>query len=163
MKKVHTNSLSKSLTSASIWALGFFAVFGVALYTYAITYPDTQPNPVSGVVGMFVGSSPVTYDGDAVGSYSKVNAICEEAYEYSHICSPMEMVNTYNHNPTILQGETESFWLNSGEPGNITNVNNDCRGWTVQTRDVFGTVWSTNKSQSLLAHCGLERKYACCK
>lgn len=163
MKKAHQKNISRILTSASLWGFGFFAVFGIALGTYAISYPVTQPNPVSGVVGLFVGATSNAYDGIAMMSYATANAECEKEYDYSHICTPMEMINTLNHNPAALQGIAQSFWLNSGNPGNLEMTNNDCRGWTSKSRNVFGSVWSGAKRQNLMTSCDLSRKYACCK
>lgn len=163
MKTAGSQHLSRTLRSAAMWALGFFAVFGLAIYTYAISYPATQPNPVSGVVGLFVGATPAAYTGNQVAGYNKANQFCEAAHDYSHVCTAMEMINTYNHNPTALQGQAESLWVNSGAPGNKQQVTNDCRGWTSGSSTLFATVWNTSKQSSYLASCDLSRKFACCK
>lgn len=151
------------MLSAATKGLVIFGVFGMAAYVYAITFPATQPNAVTGVVGMFAGATANSYSGGGVGGYIKANEFCEAAVEYSHVCTDMEMTNTYNHAPELLNGQNESFWINGGRPGNLTSVNNDCLGWQSGTSTDFGTIWNTQKDSSYLTSCDLSRKFACCK
>ena len=163
MDKSRMKQFSKSFVTASLRGLLAFAVFGFALYAYAITYPATQPNPASGIVGMFVGETAGTYTGSAAGDYETANGYCDTLVADSHVCTPMEMINTYNHNPSALTGETASFWVNNGPPGYISNLNNDCSGWSSASTSTFGSVWNTSGDSSFVTPCNLSRAYACCK
>ncbi len=154
---------SKSFVTASFRGLLAFAVFGFALYAYAITYPVSQPNPASGIVGMFVGKTAATYTGNTAGDYETANGYCNTDYTDSNVCTPMEMINTYNNNPSALTGETASLWVNNGPPGYISNLNNDCNGWSSNSSTIFGSIWNTTKDASFVTSCDLSRAYACCK
>ena len=168
MKKNSVRNFSQSLISASLKGLAVFLVFGVSLYAYAVTYPPNQPNAVSGVVGLYVGQTAGSWDGNR-GGYEPANALCAGgggALENSHICSPMEMGNTYNHDPTALAGLSESLWVNNGAPAYFGSISNDCQGWTTNTtlfgNSVFGSVWSKNGYGSITT-CSNARAFACCK
>jgi len=161
MKKRSKQSLSKSLVSASLWGLAVFAVFGAALYTYAVTYPPSQPNPVSGVVGIYVGKT-AAHNG-SVSGYNAANALCDAAYTDSHICTPMEIVNTYNHYPATATGESGVVWVNSGAPANTTPAINDCQGWNDSSLAFYGNVWSFDTDYSGILPCMVSLPIACCK
>lgn len=163
MKKSALKKFFQFTLSNSIKGLVIFLAFGTAAYVYAISYPATQPNAVSGVVGLFVGSTQKQRIGNEAGSYSAANNYCEADFEYSHICTAMEMTNTYNHAPTAFDGQNSSLWINGGVPGNATAVNNDCRGWNSASSRDFGSVWNPAKRSGYLTSCDLERSYACCK
>lgn len=163
MKKSALKKFFRFVLNNSVKGLVIFLAFGTAAYVYAITYPATQPNDVSGVVGLFVNATPTAYNGNTVGGYENANEICAKTFEYSHVCTAMEMTNTYNHAPALLNGLTESYWINQGSPGNLTDVNNDCRGWKSGLSTDFGSVWNTQKDASYITSCDLSRKIACCK
>lgn len=171
MKRTTAKSFSRSLTNALLRGLAVFAVFGAAVYAYAaITYPAVQPNPVSGVVGLYVGKTAGTYDGAGAGSYENANNFCANgggALTDSHVCTPMEMINTYNHNPSELAGETDPLWLNSGAPAYYSSVSNDCLGWTTNGKfygsPVYGSVWQSSGKYGMMTFCSVSLKYACCK
>lgn len=163
MKKTRVKNISKQFISASLRGLASFAVFGFALYAYAVSYPATDPGPVTGVVGLFVGETPSTYTGNAAGDYETANGYCDALEPGAHVCTPMEMINTYNHAPALLSGETASFWINAGPPGYISNLNNDCNGWNSNSSTTFGSVWNTTNDSSFVTSCDLSRAYACCR
>jgi len=167
MKKSSIKNFSKSLISASLRGLAVFAVFGFALYAYAVTYPATQPNPVSGVVGLYVGKTPSTYQGGNAGSYETANSYCAAAHTDSHVCTPIEMINTYNHNPAAIAGETDSLWINNGAPAYFSSISNDCLGWstsgTLFNQPVFGSIWDASNNYGVITTCNNSRAYACCK
>ena len=162
MKKRSAKNFSKSLISASLRGLAVFLVFGTALYAYAVTYPDPAPGPVSGVVGLYVGATDFTSNGN-VGSYELVNGYCSSKYPGTHICNPMEIINTYNHNPSALPGPIGSLWLNSGPPAFTERAPNDCNGWTVDTDDFFATSWSFTLNFGTASSCDGVQAFACCK
>jgi hypothetical protein len=163
MKKSRIKIVSNALLSASLRGLAFFAVFGMALYTYAaVNYPD-QPTAVTGVVGLYVGRTSSLLNGDRNG-YSDVNTLCDDAYSGSHVCTAIEMINTYNHNPTgPLSSESESLWINNGPPGYISDVANDCGGWQTRYPATYGAVWDTSQDASFIASCYSTRRFACCR
>lgn len=168
MNKNSAKKFSKLLISASLRGLAVFLVFGAAIYAYAaVTYPANQPNPVSGVVGLYVGKTPATYNGGAVGNYAGANSACTNTYPGTHVCTPMEMINTYNHNPTAISTELEPLWLNSGAPSFYSAVTNDCLGWTTSTslygQPVYGSVWYSEQKYGMMTFCTQSLRYACCK
>lgn len=162
MKKNTVKRYSKSLVQALLRGLAIFAVFGAAVGVYAaINYP-AQPNPVSGVVGMYVGKTG-GQDGN-IGGYTTANNLCDAVETGSHICSPMEIVNTYNHNDTAVTGQTGAVWLNSGAPGNTMPAVNDCNGWKSNGLDFYGNVWSFDSNDfSGILPCMVSLPIACCK
>ena len=165
MNKNSVRNFSKSLLSAFLKGLAVFAVFGVSLYAYAaVTYP-TQPNAVSGVVGLYVGKTPATYDG-SVGGYAAANNACgggAGALADSHICTPMELINTYNHNPSAVTSANGVVWVNSGAPANTTPAINDCNGWNDDSLTFYGNVWSFDTDYSGILPCMVTLPIACCK
>ncbi len=166
MKKNRIKNFSKSLISASLRGLAIFAIFGAALFVYAeVNYPATAPGPVSGIVGLYVGQTGGTYDG-SVGSYQVANDACALGagdLEDSHICTSMEIMNTYNHNPSILVGLTGAMWINSGPPAYTTAAPNDCNGWTNSTNEFFATSWNFDINFGTASSCNLVQTFACCK
>lgn len=172
MKKNRIKNFSKSLISASLRGLAVFAIFGAALFVYAeVNYPDTAPGPVSGIVGLYVGKTVATYDGNDAGSYQNANALCSGGgvdLEDSHVCTPMEIINTYNHDPSgPISTEVEALWLNSGAPAFYSAVTNDCLGWTTSAnlygQPVYGSVWLASEKYGMMTFCSQSLNYACCK
>jgi hypothetical protein len=175
-KKIHTKrnhmkncskTFHSSLLAYLIKGAILFALLSVSYYVYAaITYPP-QPNPASGVVGLYVGKTATTYDGDDAGSYAAANAFCAGGagdMKNSHVCSPMEMVNTYNHNPGAVNSEIGFLWLNSGAPANTTPAINDCMGWSSTADTVYGNIWVFDSTDAGgIAPCEMSFAYACCK
>lgn len=152
--------------SATLRGLAIFAIFGTALYAYAsVTYPVSQPNPVSGVVGLYVGATDGTTDGD-IGGYDAAASDCTSKFPDSHICTPMEIINTYNHNLSAVSGVSGAVWLNSGAPANTTPAVNDCQGWTKGAGEYgfYGVIWLfDNVDSSGIAPCPFGLPFACCK
>ena len=143
-----------------------FAIFGFALYAYAaITYPP-EPGPVTGIVGQFTGLS-ATSDGSA-GGYAGVNGVCDTAFSGSHVCTAMEVINTYNHNPVFLAGASGQAWINDGPPGHHETLSNDCKGWSfnLASEGGFGryaSVWHFTSHKALIQFCNESLPFACCK
>ena len=166
MKKNYVRKIYKSFASAALRGLVVFAVFGASFYAYAVTYPANQPNPISGVVGLYVGKTAVHQGGEA-GGYIAANDYCDAIYPDSHVCTPMEIINTYNNNPAAITGETDSLWINNGAPAYFSSISNDCQGWTQSGtyygQAVFGSVWDTNNQYGVITTCSNSRAYACCK
>ena len=131
--------------------LFIFAVFGFALYVYAaVTYPP-EPGPVNGTVGMFVGLSTPS-DGSS-GGYVGVNTICSSDFEGSHVCTAMEVINTYNNNIGLLGGASGQAWINNGPPGHDLTLSNDCQGWTsAAPSSLFGSVWHFSSNKGLIQY-----------
>jgi hypothetical protein len=148
--------------------IAVFAVFGFALYAYAaITYPP-EPGPVTGVVGQFIGLSETNYTSG--NGYNSANAQCPTG---SHICTAMEIINTYNNNPTAFNGLTGPDvrgWINNGPPGYLATPANDCNGWQTTSGTKYGSIWIFNldaqpsgAKQALLQTCNNSYPFACCK
>ena len=167
MKNKHVRKFSKTLVSAFLRGLAVFAIFGMALYAYAVTYPDNQPNPVSGVVGLYVGKTTLTYDGNDAGSYENANAYCASQHADSHVCTPMEIVNTYNHNLSAVENLTDIVWMNTAAPTNIKPSVSDCKGWSTlldsSAFPYFANTWNFNIDSSGIQQCDSKRAFACCR
>lgn len=147
-------------------------------YAYAqINWPADIPNPVTGVVGMFIGQSSKGFGDSGVGTgYSNINQLCSGStapnFDGSHVCSSMEMMNSYNHGnaQAIINSYSTSptLWINNGPPGYVAN-SNDCLGWTVTDKGTdpqnpnYGTMWVFASKAGGLAPCSVGRKFACCK
>jgi len=153
MRKTNFVKKMKSVLRPIYFGLGIFAVTGLAFYVFAatVTFPATQPSPVTGVVGMFVGlTSATTETFNAPSSYSTVNGWCNGRYPGSHVCASMELINSYNHDSQAIRAITSGFGLiNSGAPG-FTSFTNDCSGWsTIQegaSQGVIGSYYVDNRN-----------------
>lgn len=177
MKKKNTilNALSW-LKDAGLKALVILLVVTAGFYTYAqITWPGSDPNPTTGVVGMFVGASENPF-GPGM-DYDQVNNECSNHstdidIQGSHVCTPDEMINSYNHgvvgtSPIYTYTDTPNLWINNGPPG-FTASANDCKGWSVTERGAdadpnFGAMWIFSKKAGGLTPCQTGKKFACCK
>jgi hypothetical protein len=177
-KKTHFHILNW-IKDAWLKAIVVFLIIGVGFYAYAaITWPGDEPNPTTGVVGMFVGESTAAY-GNTTNSYDKVNALCAQHtnpnFVGSHVCSSAEMMNSYNHGKvgvaaifTYLPGGSTMLYINNGPPGYTSN-SNDCVGWTKTTPGTdpqnpnYGAVWNFQAQAGGLAPCNGGKKFACCK
>jgi len=152
--------------SATFRGLAIFLIFGASLYAYAVSYPDPSPGPVSGVVGLYVGSSDVTTNGEA-GGYVAVNAHCANKFPGSHICNPMEIINTYNHYPELVDGLVDVLWVNNGPPAFTENIPDDCKGWLASapsaTEQFFGATWNFALDRGTATFCTVSQAFACCK
>ncbi|HHA19286.1 MAG TPA: hypothetical protein ENK70_06230 [Methylophaga sp.] len=138
---------------------GELVTLTVALAAFAI--PADSPLPVEGYFGVYAGSTSSAYNGNQ-GGYTSANAYCNVNYAGSHICTAVEMINSYNNIPGPITGLAESVWVNNGPPGYISNVTNDCNGWQSNSTTVFGYVWDGATDKSLVTPCNLTRKFACC-
>ena len=167
----------KAFAILLIVAAGFYAIA-------SITWPDNEPNPTTGVVGMFVDESTDAFGAGSARGYSEVNDLCATlaASPGSHVCTPTEMMNSLNHgNPsnapvhTYLAGGGETMlWINNGPPGYTAN-SNDCLGWTAENQGTdpknpsYGAVWNFQAQAGGLAPCKditkptTLKKFACCK
>jgi len=170
----------KSIVILLIVAAGFYA--------YAeITWPADEPNPTTGVVGMFVGESSEAYSA-ATNNYSLVNNLCSgtitqpdgQTVTKSHVCNQDEMMNSLNHGTNTATFKSPVFtyfnpptqpnpylWINSGPPGYTSNAN-DCTGWTKidspLTNQNFGRIWNFQNQYGALLPCDNSGfKFACCK
>jgi hypothetical protein len=167
MKKQKFNKILKAILAPVAKGLFIFAVFAGALYVYAaISYPP-EPNAVTGIVGQFTGLTTSSYDGSR-GGYSAATALCNAQFAGSHICTSMEMINTYNHNPTLLSAGTGQAWINNGAPAHSDTLSNDCKGWNFNQASQagfgrFGSVWYFTGNQALIQYCNVAIPFACCK
>ncbi len=177
----------KSFSSTFVWlkdvGLKVFAILILVIggfYTYAsIQWPSDQPNGTTGVVGMFVGESTSDFNSTTLG-YEAVNALCSGGagdIADSHVCTPDEMANSYNHGNaqsaintylTSYSGASKMLWVNNGPPGYTAN-SNDCNGWrkTDAGSDLanpnYGAVWNFQAQAGGLTPCKAGKKFACCK
>lgn len=144
-----------------------FGVFGLALYTYAVGFPASQPAPVTGVVGMYAGLT--TAHTGSSGGYESVQGYCDTAAAGSHVCTAMEIINTYNNNPSVIPAGAGMAWINNGPPGYVENLSNDCAGWTSPSGAIYGSVINIDRGGTFvddsfyIQPCSASYKFACCK
>ncbi len=162
MQKSILQKAGRFLFSSLGRGLAAFAVFGLATAVYAITYP-AQPNAVTGVVGIYVGSTPATYDGNAATSYAGADAFCDAQYSDSHVCRMEEVINTYTHDSAAVSGVVSIAWVNSGAGGVAENMVNDCQGWAQADAPYFARVWNFSDSAAAVQECSSVHAFACCK
>lgn len=176
MKKTKKSSIFLAWTKdVLLKSFAIFILVAAGIFTYAqINFPDDAPNDVSGVVGMFVGESEDAFT--ASTSYAVANAKCRDHSTNadiagSHICTPDEMINSYNHGEigvAPIYGQAGTLWVNNGPPA-FTATANDCNGWTRPEPGVdvnnlnYGTVWNFNDQAGGLLPCTNTKGWACCK
>ncbi len=163
-KKQTLFNLFNWLKDAGLKALVILLVVTAGFYAYAqIVWPGTEPNPVSGVVGMFVGKSATVFSGSP--GYQGATKSCRAAHPGSHVCTPDEMINTYNHNPSLFSGVSDKLWINNGPPAYIEIPSNDCNAWQANTPNYFGSVWNFDSSPNAAyaQPCHASYNFACCK
>lgn len=191
MKK---KTLSKSvhwLKDAALKALVVLLLVTAGFYTYAaINWPAADPNDVSGIVGKFVGDSVDTSRSGNLGTfeaaidYAQANDYCSTNTDSnitgSHVCTPDEMINSYNHGAPGVSpiftycpggaacpaGNSATLWINNGPPAFTANAN-DCKGWLETSSPAsnpnYGTVWNFQTSSGGLLPCRTSKAYACCR
>lgn len=174
MKKTKITPWVNWFKEALFKALVILLVVIGGTYTYAqIVWPASDPNPTTGLVGVFVGESNTSFD--QVLDYVKANQLCENSsdpvVQGSHICTPAEMSNSYNHgipgvSSIFTYTGSPTLWINSGPPGFTAN-SNDCKGWTAVNSPLsnpnYGTVWNFKNQFGSLLPCDTGKKFACCK
>ena len=164
--------MNKKIKNILIWlkdvwlkTLAVFLFLGLGFYAYAaVSWPTSDPNPTTGVVGVFVGKSSSAYSA-SVG-YQSANQYCSNAFTKSHICTAMEIQNSYNHvapGSAIMSYNGAPLWVNNGPPGYVKYVTNDCSGWKSKVSTIFGSVWDFSQDASYVTPCNKTRYFACCK
>ena len=182
MKKKYFSRALEWTTDVGLKAFAVLALVVGGIYVYAeVVWPTTAPNATTGVVGMFVGESKNPFN-TVDTYYDGVNDYCSEYPENpdvdgSHVCTPDEMINSYNHantnSPIITYypgtaGSSAMLWINNGPPGYTAN-SNDCNGWTTPTIGTdsqnpnYGAVWNFRTKAGGLVPCKTGKKFACCK
>jgi len=172
-KKKPFSTVVKWLKDAGLKALVILLLVASGFYALAqISWPANDPNPTTGVVGMFVGESTSAF-GSSI-DYDTANSYCASGggnLQGSHICTPAEMNNSYNHGvvgvaPVYTYAGSTTLWINSGPPGYTANAN-DCKGWTATDSPLsnpnYGTVWNFTSQYGGLLPCKTGKRYACCK
>lgn len=164
MKKSSYRKFRESLLSHFRGGLFAFLFLVLIMGAYAaISYP-TPLHSVSGVLGRYVGSTSSVYDGANAGSYGTAQTYCGSTFPGSHICTPIEVINSYNNQQPggPLGAAFGVVWLNSGAPANINPAVNDCFGWTDNSFSSYASVWSFDNDYAGILPCAYENRYACC-
>jgi len=182
MKKQKFNKILKAILAPIAKGVVIFAVFAGALYAYAeyieINYPP-DPTPVTGVVGQFIGITSAKFttalNYETANDYCKTGSVVTPTGPLtntgSHICSPMELINSYNHSSSAVKTQTGNALVNNGPPG-YTSFSNDCLGWSnitglYESKFVYGSSWDFTKKFGKLGNCGNivsagNFSFACC-
>ncbi len=176
MSKNKLQKVLKFIADSAIRSLAVFLILGASVGAYAymsggVNWPDNAPSSVTGVVGMFVGTTadvdPTKVFNGSQGGYNAANEKCNTAFVGSHICTAAEIINTYNNNESIVNNSTGRAWINNGPPGFLDTPANDCVGWTKQSNDKYGYSWifelGAFKNHASLDTCNNPSPFACCK
>jgi len=115
---------------------------------------------------IFAGHTGPYYNGDN-GGYDNANAICDTAYDGSHICTTEDILRIINSgNVNSIPTTTIGYWIVNGPPAYTANAN-DCVGFTTSSSAMLGNVWikppEYPNSFGILRHCNQEHQFACCK
>jgi len=115
---------------------------------------------------IFAGHTGPYYNGDN-GGYDNANAICNTAYDGSHICTTEDILRIINSgNVNSIPTTTIGYWIVNGPPAYKANAN-DCVGFTTSSSAMLGNVWikppEYPNSFGILRHCNQEHQFACCK
>ncbi len=126
---------------------------------------------------VFVGLTNGGYTSD-VSSYLNMNTKCNAAggaLTGSHVCTPDEILASYNQGVAAALSETGIGIINNGPPG-YTVYANDCNGWKVRSdkyngAKAFGAAWYFTEKNASLVRCDWladtagkpNYKIACCK
>jgi len=115
---------------------------------------------------IFAGHTGPYYNG-ANGGYDNANAICDTAYDGSHICTTEDILRIINSgNVNSIPTTTIGYWIVNGPPAYTANAN-DCVGFTTSSSAMLGNVWikppEYPNSFGILRHCNQEHQFACCK
>lgn len=184
MKKSRFKKTFKWLRNTIFQSIAVLLIVAGAVFVYAaqVTFPGTQPTPPTGIVGLFVGLSTDGYI-TSVNSYKTMKDRCASYVDYTtdstvtgataHVCTPMEVLNSYNVIANFENDATGVGIMNSGPPG-YTVFANDCNGWTVRDAThmgspAFGTTWDFDGDAASLSRCDVLAdntdvfKVACCE
>lgn len=182
MKKKTATKMALWIKDAGLKSLVILLLVTAGFYTYAqITWPAADPNDVSGIVGKFVGDSIDTGRSGNQGTfeaplfYEGANDFCSTNSNSniagSHVCTPDEMINSYNHgqagvSPIFTYTDSATLWINNGPPAFTANAN-DCKGWVETSSPTsnpnYGTVWNFSSKAGGLLPCRTGKAWACCK
>lgn len=171
MKKKNRSRLYRWFLEVIPKGIAVFAVAAGAFYVYAqqtVNYPP-QPYTPTGVVGQFVGVSERTYGGAgvSVSGYRDATTECSNTdnLEGSHVCTSMEIINSYNVNNSLVLAQAGSAWINNGPPAHDATLSNDCGGWQSQAATQFGSLWwFGSDDRGLLMSCNQTLyPFACCR
>lgn len=130
---------------------------------------------LTGSFGKFVGLSTTKTNGNK-GGYAGMKTLCNSAHPESHVCSAKEIINTIEYTGAISAAPAVRLvWINNGPPAYVSDVSNDCLGWTMDNSDaqklsrygdknvsVFGSAWSFKNNQASMTLCESELYVACC-
>lgn len=111
----------------------------------------------------FVGVTTLTYDGDALGSYTAASAQCatDTGDSSARVCTDFEVTLLVATGSTF-GGSTAEVWVQDGAPG-YTAFANDCDGWSSVASGYYGAYWNLSTKKAYLSGCASSKKYACCK
>lgn len=164
--KINFKRVLKWFLDASLKAMVILGLGLGAFYVYGqITFPGVDPYTVTGVVGQFVGVTTETYDGTPAG-YTAVNQLCSEgagALLGSHICTSMELINSYNVGNAAIIAQAGNAWFNNGPPAHDATLVNDCNGWTSVAATQYGSIWRFGEDRALIMLCNESLPFACCR
>lgn len=105
-----------------------------------------------------------------IGSYAAAKTLCATTFPTKpspHVCTAQEIINSYELDTSgplyTAPIPTESMWINNGPPAYISDLSNDCNGWTsASTTTNYGSSWNFTKKYSLISHCDRSLAVACC-
>ncbi|MFO0780422.1 MAG: hypothetical protein U0519_00800 [Candidatus Gracilibacteria bacterium] len=123
---------------------------------------------MASTVSLYVGQTSSTYNGSGVGGYNGGQAKCSAAFADSHVCTAKEIANSYEYDAAgPIASASGNAWINNGPPAYISDLSNDCKGWTSNEPvsdgySSYGSTWKFSTKYSLISHCSRSLPIACC-
>lgn len=140
-----------------------FLVFGAAFAAYSVTFPASEPDAASGVIGLYVGKTAASYDGNDAGSYANANTLCDAEYSSSRVCTHQDIMHSLTFDPTTIGSEVDDFaWIHSFHNNVSELLVNNCGDWKM-TDDSYGNTYRLGSNVIGVQECSSTHPYACCE
>jgi len=125
-------------------------------------------------MGIFVGKTTNTYNGELTFStltgYQAGNAICNDNFTGSHMCTEVEIIDTINKEDISgIADWAGTVWVNAGGTKYVpaSSPVNDCNGWKYSSGTSYlGSFWIFNSAtggNGAATLCSQSKELACCQ
>jgi hypothetical protein len=124
---------------------------------------------MQGPFGRYSGVTAAT-NGKITNGYAGARELCNAAVANSHVCTADEIIRSYEHSSAYsLPTPTGYVWVDNGPPAYISDVSNDCMGWTDDNStavsrgySVYGSIWDSTAKSAFMTTCDQSIPVACC-
>jgi hypothetical protein len=120
--------------------------------------------------GKYFANTAGSYSGGGIVSYSGAKTKCAlitGASPNVHICTANEISMSLELGTTPAPPTTANTyaWINNGPPAYISDLSNDCKGWTdnnTNPYDTYGSIWDFANKRASMMTCDNTVPIACC-